>query len=129
MTDVAPQTDPELKFEQDYLDRAHDELAAMRRRAEELLSDLKLAGSLDLDYRAALNHRVAVLAESARPLMFGRIDEESGPSWHIGRRHVEDTEGDPVVVDWRAPVATPFYQARVEAPLGLTRRRQVMIDR
>ena len=129
MSDSSPQTDPELKFEQDYLDRAHIELAAMRRRAEELLSDLKVAGSLDLDYRAAMNHRIAVLAESTRPLMFGRIDEEAGSSWHIGRRHVEDAEGDPVVVDWRAPISTPFYQARVEAPLGLSRRRQVMIDR
>ncbi len=129
MADAAPQTDPELQWEQDYLDRAHLELASMRRRAEELLDDLKVAGSLDLDYRAAMNHRIAVLAESARPLMFGRIDEEAGSSWHIGRRHVEDGEGDPVVVDWRAPVSTPFYQARIEAPLGLSRRRQVMIDR
>jgi DNA helicase IV len=129
MAEVSPQSDPELQLEQDYLDRAHVELAAMRRRAEELLNDLKVAGSLDLDYRAAMNHRIAVLAESVRPLMFGRIDEEAGASWHIGRRHVEDADGDPVVVDWRAPVSTPFYQARVEASLGLSRRRQVMIDR
>src|ERR1019366_4187714 len=81
------------------------------------------------DYQAALMHRIAVLAESRRPLLFGRIDEEAGPSWHIGRRHVEDTEGDPVVVDWRAPVSTPFYQARAENALGLARRRQGMVDR
>ncbi|HWE67552.1 MAG TPA: AAA family ATPase [Acidimicrobiales bacterium] len=121
--------DPELRAEQDYLDRAHQDLSAMRRRAETLLADLRQAGQPDLDYQAALVHRVAVLGESARPLLFGRIDEEGGPSWHIGRRHVEDGRGDPVVVDWRAPISMPFYQARMEKSLGLARRRQVMVDR
>jgi DNA helicase IV len=121
--------DPELRLEQDYLDLARAALAAMHRRAKALLDDLRDAGHPDLDYQAALMHRIAVLAESPRPLLFGRIDEEAGPSWHIGRRHVEDTEGDPVVVDWRAPVSMPFYQARAENALGLARRRQVMVDR
>jgi DNA helicase IV len=121
--------DPELRAEQDYLDHAHISLAAMRRRAEALLRDLRDAGQPDLDYQAALIHRVAVLAESPRPLLFGRIDEVVGPSWHIGRRHVEDVRGDPVVVDWRAPISMPFYQARMENSLGLARRRQVMVDR
>jgi DNA helicase IV len=121
--------DPELRTEQDYLDFAHRSLSAMRARAEGLLNDLRSAGQPDLDYQAALAHRVAVLGESVRPLLFGRIDETAGPSWHIGRRHVEDDLGDPVVVDWRAPVSMPFYRARVEEALGLQRRRQVMVDR
>jgi DNA helicase IV len=121
--------DPELRREQDHLDLAHASLAAMHKRARALLEDLREAGHPDLDYQAALLHRIAVLAESPRPLLFGRIDEEAGGSWHIGRRHVEDADGEPVVVDWRAPVSMPFYQARVENALGLARRRQVMVDR
>jgi DNA helicase IV len=121
--------DPELQSEQQHLDHAHASLSAMRQRAETLLRELREAGQPDLDYQAALIHRVAVLAESSRPLLFGRIDEELGHAWHIGRRHVEDTQGDPVVIDWRAPVAMPFYQARMENSLGLRRRRQVMVDR
>lgn len=62
-------------------------------------------------------------------MLFGRIDEEAGPSWHIGRRHVEDQRGEPLVVDWRAPVSMPFYRARAEDSFGLRRRRQVMVDR
>jgi DNA helicase IV len=127
--DPATSEDPEVRHEQAYLDRAHQSLAAMRAHAEALLDDLRSAGQPDLDYQAALAHRVSVLGESARPLLFGRIDEEAGSSWHIGRRHVEDDRGDPVVVDWRAPIAMPFYRARVEEALGLTRRRQVMVDR
>jgi DNA helicase IV len=129
MSQPATTEDPELRAEQDYLNHAHGALAAMRERAEGLLNDLRSAGQPDLDYQAALAHRVAVLGESSRPLLFGRIDETAGPSWHIGRRHVEDELGDPVVVDWRAPVSMPFYRARVEEALGLQRRRQVMVDR
>jgi len=127
--DPATIDDPEVRSEQEHLNHAHDSLSAMRARAESLLDDLRSAGQPDLDYQAALAHRVAVLGDSARPLLFGRIDEEGGQSWHIGRRHVEDDLGDPVVVDWRAPVSMPFYRARVEESLGLTRRRQVMVDR
>ena len=68
-------------------------------------------------------------ADSPRPLLFGRIDEEGGRKWHIGRRHVEDERSDPVVIDWRAPVAVPFYRASTKDPHGLARRRQIMVDR
>jgi DNA helicase IV len=121
--------DPELQAEQDYLDRALSSLGAMRRRAEHLLSDLVAAGNPDLDYVAALSRRVSLLADSPRPLVFGRIDEQGGPSWHIGRRHVEDEKADPVVLDWRTPVAVPFYRASAKDSLGLARRRQIMVDR
>ncbi|HXN60720.1 MAG TPA: AAA family ATPase [Acidimicrobiales bacterium] len=128
MVDPSPARDPELEAEQRYLDDALDALAAMRKRAELLLEDLTSAGNPDLDYQAALARRVSLLAESPRPLLFGRIDEEDGPSWHIGRRHVEDTKADPVVIDWRAPVSTPFYRASSSDAQGLTRRRQIMVE-
>ena len=49
-------------------------------------------------------------------------------AWHIGRRHVEDGNGEPVVVDWRAPVAVPFYRATFHDTLGLRRRRRFILD-
>ena len=124
-----PDVDDELLAEQAHLDRSQVALAAMRDRARSLLEDLRAAGAPDLDYEAALVHRVNALAPSARPLLFGRIDESTGPSWHIGRRHVEDNVADPLVIDWRAPVAVPFYRAGVSDACGLARRRQIMVDR
>ena len=129
VTVPAPLSDPEVRGEQEYLDHALASLAAMRQRAEGLLQELVRAGNPDLDYVAALSRRVALLADSPRPLLFGRIDEHEGPTWHIGRRHVEDVRADPVVVDWRAPVAVPFYRASTKDTLGLARRRQIMVDR
>jgi DNA helicase IV len=54
---------------------------------------------------------------------FGRIDE-----WYIGRRHIEDDRHDPVVVDWRAPIAAPFYRATSVDPLGVAFRRRFTIE-
>jgi DNA helicase IV len=129
MSTLSPSPDPEIRLEQDFLDQAREDLAAMRARSTALLEDLVGAGNPDLDYQAALVRRVRLLEDSPRPLLFGRIDEEDGASWHIGRRHVEDSRSDPVVVDWRAPISMPFYRARAGASLGLDRRRQIMVDR
>ena len=60
---------------------------------------------------------------------FGRITDEHTDQWYIGRRHIEDDAHDPVVVDWRAPIAAPFYRATGVDPLGLShRRRFTMVD-
>lgn len=58
-------------------------------------------------------------------LVFGRIDhdDEHGDSLYIGRVGVWDRSQDPVVVDWRARAAEPFYRATGRDPLGLVRRR------
>jgi DNA helicase IV len=108
----------DLAEEQAHLDLAHEELTRMRTRAERLLRTMK--GS-DPDLEWALARRVRALAHSPRALCFGRIDAFDGSSWHIGRRHVEDEMGDPVVVEWRAPVALPFYRAGWSEPMGLAR--------
>ena len=55
---------------------------------------------------------------------FGRITDEHADRWYIGRRHIEDDAHDPVVVDWRAPIAAPFYRATGLDPLGLSHRRR-----
>ncbi len=130
----------ELVREQTFLDRAHDALAAMRTRAQETLARMQATGGFDdLAHEVALRRRVAVLAESNRPLVFGRTDaapgdaapssgEPDGERWYIGRRHVEDAAGDPLVVEWRTRVAEPFYRARPNEPMGLRRRRHLMVD-
>jgi len=62
----------------------------------------------------------------------GRIDyapDESGRAdeYHVGRLAVSDEELNPLVIDWRAPVAEAFYRATGVEPLGLARRRHVAI--
>ncbi len=59
-----------------------------------------------------------------RSLVFGRIDPAgTGERFYIGRVGLWDADHDPILVDWRAPVAEPFYRATGLLPLGLERRR------
>ncbi|MEO9139758.1 MAG: AAA family ATPase [Jatrophihabitans sp.] len=58
------------------------------------------------------------------PPFFGRTDREDGEVLHIGRRHVRDEVGDPVVIDWRAPIARAFYRASPEDRMGVALRRR-----
>ncbi len=53
-----------------------------------------------------------------------RAETVAGEQFHIGRRHVHDPDGRPVVIDWRAPVSRPFYRASPAEPMGLARRRR-----
>ena len=56
------------------------------------------------------------------------LDESSLESFHIGRLAVADRDANPVVIDWRAPVAEPFYRATGREPMGLARRRHFAVD-
>ena len=58
---------------------------------------------------------------------FGRITDDTHDRWYIGRRHIEDDHHDPVVVDWRAPIAAPFYRATHADPFGLSHRRRFTV--
>ncbi|WSS24365.1 AAA family ATPase [Streptomyces sp. NBC_01190] len=80
--------------------------------------------------------RIKALADLAgTPLFFGRLDyrrapgsepaeDAEGESFYIGRRHVHDAKGDPMVVDWRAPVSQPFYRASRAEPMDVALRRR-----
>jgi DNA helicase IV len=113
------------------LDAAYRHLDTMTARAAAATADAgeRAAG----DWNATVAHlhltkRLESLAGDSRPLCFGRIDEETGVPWYIGRRHVEDSGGEAVVVDWRAPVAVPFYRATFRDPLGLRLRRRFILE-
>jgi DNA helicase IV len=66
----------------------------------------------------------ALSADPDAPPFFGRTDRDNGETFHVGRRHVRDEVGDPVVVDWRAPISRAFYRATAADPMGVTLRRR-----
>ncbi|WP_229924314.1 HelD family protein [Streptomyces sulfonofaciens] len=49
---------------------------------------------------------------------------DAATALYIGRRHVHDADGDPMVIDWRAPVSQPFYQASKKQPMDVVLRRR-----
>ena len=129
----------EIKEEQEFLDRALIALDHMRSEARSLrdsaaVATMRGAGDLverDVVMGTALQ-RLDQLAIGDQPLFFGRIDyldqgERPGDTYHVGRLAVSDSELNPLVVDWRAPVAEAFYRATGVESLGLARRRHVAI--
>jgi len=129
---AGPGPDPVLVAERDYLSRSRRFLRLMR---EDVLSLRALGGDpVSEEYlKADLYRRAEALSDLPdTPLFFGRLDYAPGPEggefagerFHVGRRHVHDQEGHPVVVDWRAPVSRPFYRASPADPMGLDLRRR-----
>jgi DNA helicase IV len=117
-----------LAAERDYLRRAREHLNRMR---EHTLSLTAQAGdAVSQAYlEAALYRRARALEDNPDvPLFFGRIDRPD-EQFHIGRRHVMNEAGDPVVVDWRADVSRAFYRATRRNPQGVRLRRRYGFDR
>jgi len=113
-----------------YLAEARAALRRMRERAASLSADAAADWVSRQILEALLDKRVAALADHPdTPLFFGRLDHDSQPrdlpaTLYVGRRHVHDDEGLPLVIDWRAPVSRAFYQAGPKDPMGLARRRR-----
>lgn len=99
-------------------------------RERTLSLDSQGGNALSTEYiSAALWHRAqALIDDPATTLFFGRTDHEDGNRWYIGRRHVADSGGDPVVIDWRADVARAFYRASRNEPMGVDRRRRFGVE-
>jgi hypothetical protein len=123
----------ELRAEQGQVDLAYARLDEMRSSASALAEDViglgrggSLADRVDRDARVQLAlARRAALSVGERPLCFGRLDTEEGDRLHIGRLGVSDEEGEPLMVDWRAPVAEAFYRATSADRRGVVRRRHI----
>jgi DNA helicase IV len=124
---------PDLAAEQAHIDRAYDSLDRTRIEATRLRSMVEVGKGGTEQARweremieGNIAQRLASLQLGDASLVFGRIDRtqsEGGDTFYIGRLAVADVDREPLVVDWRAPVAEPFYRATGRSPMGLVRRR------
>ena len=131
---------PDLEAEQAYIDHAYACLEQSRQAATRLTSMVEVGRGgteqarfeREVIYDTVLN-RLSHLQLGDAALCFGRIDRkvEDEPiadgndieSFYIGRIAVSDENQEPIIVDWRAPIAEPFYRATGRQPMGLSRRR------
>ena len=144
---------PDLPDEQAYIDHAYDCLEQSKVAAWQLrdLNEADLGGTFQARFERnafdeALLKRLTDLDLGNAALVFGRIDRFAGDdptsptsptsddvdpgmeAFHIGRLAVADQNAEPIVVDWRAPVAEPFYRATGREPMGLARRRHFAVE-
>lgn len=118
----------ELTEEQTHLAQARAELASMRERT--LALDIQGGNAVSAEALAETLWRRARSLEDdpTTALFFGRVDLDTDERWYIGRRHVTNDAGDPLVIDWRAPVSTTFYRASHTEPMGVRLRRRFGYD-
>jgi DNA helicase IV len=122
---------PSIEAERRHLEESRTNLATMRERAIRL--DRNTAGDWVSQQvlESALWRRMRQLEDDPEiPLFFGRLDyaeddpQGQGERFYIGRRHVTDEQGDPMVVDWRADISRAFYRASKANPMGVQLRRR-----
>nr|WP_307805183.1 AAA family ATPase [Streptomyces sp. VRA16 Mangrove soil] len=126
------------------LDRERAHLASSRAALRAMREDAQALDIRDVTanwvnaevLQRQIDERIKALADlSHTPLFFGRLDYlhapgvdlaegAEGEQFYIGRRHVHDAEGDPMVIDWRAPVSQPFYRASKKDPMDVALRRR-----
>ncbi|WP_435229617.1 HelD family protein [Streptomyces sp. Tue6028] len=142
--------DDELRREQEFIDGLYARVDALRGVTEASVEDALAQGNTPMQARlerdvlvAERSGLLAALNAVDGSLCFGRIDlapdpssspgqgeSPSGVSHHIGRIGIraDDTEHTPILIDWRAPVARPFYLATGHTPMGLRRRRHITTE-
>lgn len=143
-----------LARERAHLAASRAALRAMREDAQALdIRDVTANWVNAAVLQSQIDERIKALADlSHTPLFFGRLDylhrvgadqaegasggaarsasakggggRREGEQFYIGRRHVHDADGDPMVIDWRAPVSQPFYRASKKDPQDVGQRRR-----
>ncbi|GHF17870.1 DNA helicase [Streptomyces morookaense] len=128
----------------DPLERERAHLASSRAALRAMRADVEALDIKDVTanwvnaavLERQIEDRITALADLAHtPLFFGRLDYlhapgadraegAEGEQFYIGRRHVHDADGDPMVIDWRAPVSQPFYRASKKEPMDVRLRRR-----
>jgi DNA helicase IV len=122
----------ELRSEQGYVAGLYERLDAERIRAKDLFrTALRYDGGTPMDRDdkvRATAREVRRLDVADHGLCFGRLDAISGEHSYVGRIGLFDEENDfePVLLDWRAPAARPFYTATGATPENMRRRRQFL---
>ncbi|WP_112465856.1 HelD family protein [Streptomyces triticisoli] len=130
-------SDGELRQEQEFIDGLYARVDALRGDAEDSVADALAQGDTPMQARlerdilvAERSGLLAALNAVDGSLCFGRIDLANGDSHHIGRigLRADDADRTPILIDWRADVARPFYLATGHTPMGLRRRRHISTE-
>ncbi|MGW3248873.1 HelD family protein [Streptomyces sp. NPDC001070] len=123
----------ELRAENEYVGKLYDRLETQREFATTRLREIHLQDKggtaqsrMERD-TMEIRHtrRLAELHTAEYGLCFGRIDIADGERRYIGRIALADDDHEPLLTDWRAPAAEPFYRATPAAPGGVVGRRHL----
>jgi len=129
----------ELTSEQEYVDLVLDQLRRAMASAKDLAQESKARYTSDRDswvreedgtalferdaFAFLAARRMAALDGEHEGLVFGRLDFTDKEKTYIGRLGIRTPDYEPLVIDWRAHAAEPFYRATPVQPMSVVRRR------
>jgi DNA helicase IV len=123
----------DLGAERAYVERLYARLDAVRAKLDAELGRVRANPGGTHQWRQErdalagnLENRLAALDIGDLPLCFGRLDMGEGARYHVGRLGLAEADYEPLLVDWRAPAAQPFYRATAADPQGVVRRRHLL---
>ncbi|MFJ5117383.1 HelD family protein [Kitasatospora sp. NPDC088548] len=123
----------ELRAENEYVGELYDRLEAQRELATARLREIHLQDKggtfqsrMERD-TLEIHHtrRLSELYAAEYGLCFGRIESADGERRYIGRIALADDDHEPLLTDWRASAAEPFYRATPAVPGGVVGRRHL----
>lgn len=104
--------------------------ASMAELTARLEATLKLPGgvgqeAMERDEEVQrISTQLRTLRRFGLDLCLGHMIAEDGTTTYVGRLGLTDAEGERLLVDWRSPVAEPFFGATHGNPMGLASRRR-----
>ncbi|MEU4192089.1 ATP-binding domain-containing protein [Kribbella sp. NPDC026611] len=125
----------EIAAEQGEVTTMYERLDVLREQAKAELDRVQSEQTTETDqafteresFTDLFSGRHSQFSSVERGLCFGRIDETGGDRFHIGRIGLFDDDYEPILIDWRTPVAQVFYRATAADPLGVKRRRHIRL--
>lgn len=126
----------QLHEEQQAVDRAYGRLDDLRVEMWQRLSTVRAAGShgsptqrTERDSFATMyEDRLTQLRSVEDRLVFGRLDSQDGTRHYIGRIGLSSTDHEPILTDWRAEAARPFYEATPSNHGDIVMRRHITLS-
>jgi DNA helicase IV len=124
----------ELPQEQEYVSMLYGRLDSNRERASARLATVMRENGGTHQARSEREsltvmyfRQLAQFDAAENGLCFGRLDFDDDQPRYIGRIGLRDESGDydPLLMDWRAPAARPFYLATAASRDGVRRRRHI----
>lgn len=126
----------QLHEEQQAVDRAYARLDDLRDETKRRLDTVRAAGShgsptqrTERDSFATMyEDRLTQLRAVEDRLVFGRLDDKLGNHRYIGRIGMSDRRHEPMLTDWRAEAARPFYEATASTHGDIVMRRHITLN-
>ena len=112
----------QIAVEQEYFDHAAE--CRERSRATLIAAPASAAGPIAgmSAVKRTADKYLARMADPDEAVAIGRFETED-ETLYVGKRRISDDDGEPLVINWQAPAAAPFYRATFDEPIGVLRKR------